>query len=314
MDNADRSPGNDGLGGGSTEDASARYRLLFEQSRDIILFIRRDGRIVDANPAAVAVYGYDRATLTTLSIADLRDPATVGDLAALMRRADEEGVLFETRHRRCDGSTFPVEVSSLGVDLGGERLLLSIVRDIGERKRAEETTAWLEASVGSSRDAIISFDLEARVRTWNPAAVEMFGYTFEDLAGRPIAEAAPSFVPAELAGQPMGYFRRVVRGESVAEMETVRIRKDGTPIDIAISAYPIRNSLGEVIGVGTDVRDITARKLADAVRERLHAERDALLDSAAEGIFGMDANGNCTFINPAAVRMLGFAPRGGDGA
>src|SRR5262245_45900902 len=94
----------------STEDASARYRLLFEQSRDIILFIRRDGRIVDANPAAVAAYGYDRVTMTTLSIADLRDPATVGDLAVLMQRADEDGVLFETRHRRSDGTTFPVEV------------------------------------------------------------------------------------------------------------------------------------------------------------------------------------------------------------
>jgi PAS domain S-box-containing protein len=298
-----------GLGGDeATDDALPRYRLLFEQSHDVILFIALDGRIVDANPAALAAYGYDRDTLTAMRIADLRDPATVADVSEQIRRANTEGILFETRHRRRDGTTFPVEVSSLGADFGGERLLLSIIRDISDRKHAEETRAWLSASVESSRDAIVSFDHEARVMSWNRAAVEMFGYTFAEVAGRTIAETVPSFVPPALVDQPLDYFRRVLGGETVSEMETVRIRKDGTPIEIAISAYPIRNARGEVIGVGTDVRDISARKQADAARERLHAERDALLDSAAEGIFGMDAHGDLTFINPAAVKMLGFAP------
>ncbi|MEA2513232.1 MAG: hypothetical protein QOJ59_2719 [Thermomicrobiales bacterium] len=298
----------EGASAGSTEEAMAAYRLLFQQSRDIILFVSPKGRIVDGNPAALAAYGYDHATLTTLTIADLRDPSTFDDLSQQLRRADAEGVLFETRHRHRDGTTFPVEVNSLGADVDGQRLLLSIVRDISERKRAEETRAWLSASVESSQDAIISFDLEARVTSWNAAATRMFGYTFEEVVGRRMADAAPSFVPPDRFDEPMGYFVQVIRGESFADLETVRIRRDGTPIEIAISGYPIRDAGGDVIGIGTDVRDITARKHADAARERFHAEREALLDSAAEGIFGMDANGDCTFINPAAIAMLGFAP------
>src|SRR5215211_1939414 len=113
MSNGDELPRRDGASGR----VLGRYRLLFEQSRDIILFIGLDGRIIDANPAALAGYGYDYATLTSLTVADLRDPATVADVRTQMRRADTEGLLFETRHQRSDGTPFPVEVSSLGVDL-----------------------------------------------------------------------------------------------------------------------------------------------------------------------------------------------------
>ena len=99
---------------------------------------------------------------------------------------------------------------------------------------------------------------------------------------------------------------RAIRGGSLFEMETVRVRRDGTPVEIAISGYPIRDDRGAIVGAGAIVRDVSARKREEAARERLHAEREALLDSAAEGIFGMDARGDLTFINPAAVAMLGF--------
>jgi PAS domain S-box-containing protein len=114
-----------------------RYRLLSERARDIVLFVRPDGRIAEANAAAVAAYGYDRDTLLTLTIHDLRDPATASLIPAQMALADDRGVSFETVHRRKDGRTFPVEVSSCGAEVGGERLLLSIVRDATDRKLAE---------------------------------------------------------------------------------------------------------------------------------------------------------------------------------
>jgi PAS domain S-box-containing protein len=117
------------------EAALARYHLLASQTQDIMLFIRRDGRIVDANAAAIAAYGYDHATLLTLNIADLRASITLPLLTAQMLEADQLGARFETAHRRKDGSTFPVEVSSIGAEMSGERLLLSIIRDITERKR-----------------------------------------------------------------------------------------------------------------------------------------------------------------------------------
>ena len=161
--------------------------VLFEQSRDIILVMTPDGRLVDVNQAAVDVYGYDRDALVGLTVVDLRDPTTIPDLTGELRRANDEGMLFETRHRRRDGSIFPVEVSTHGVGLDGDRFLFSIVRDISKRRRSDENQAWLSAIVESSSDAIISFDLEGRVTSWNPAATRMFGYTADDVMGLPLS-------------------------------------------------------------------------------------------------------------------------------
>ncbi|MCL6634589.1 MAG: EAL domain-containing protein [Peptococcaceae bacterium] len=119
-------------------EALARYRLLSENARDIILFVRPDGRIIEANRAALAAYGYSREELLALRIHDLREPGEEALITAQMQQADETGILFETVHRRKDGTTFPVEVSSRGTVLNGERVLLSVVRDITERKKVEK--------------------------------------------------------------------------------------------------------------------------------------------------------------------------------
>jgi diguanylate cyclase (GGDEF)-like protein/PAS domain S-box-containing protein len=119
------------------------YRLLLEQAQDIILFIQMDGRVLDANDAAIKQYGYTREELLNLTVEDIRLPGTEQLHRAQMREAYEKGILFETVHRRKDGSTFPVEVSSRGVKTRGRAALLSIVRDITQRKRAEEEARYL---------------------------------------------------------------------------------------------------------------------------------------------------------------------------
>jgi PAS domain S-box-containing protein len=115
----------------------ARYHLLSERARDIMLFIRPDGQIVEANAAAIVAYGYERATLLTKNIRDLCDPLTAADFASQLAQVDSPGRLFTTIQRRNNGSTFPVEVSLSGAAIGGEHLLLSIIRDITERRQAE---------------------------------------------------------------------------------------------------------------------------------------------------------------------------------
>jgi PAS domain S-box-containing protein len=121
------------------EEGLRRFELLSNHSRDIILFMgREDGRLLDVNAAAVQAYGYRREELLGLSIYDLCAPDTLELAAELMAQADAGGILFETVHRRKDGSTFPVEVSSQGAAIGGVRTLVSVVRNITERKRTEE--------------------------------------------------------------------------------------------------------------------------------------------------------------------------------
>jgi PAS domain S-box-containing protein len=144
------------------EQALERYRLLAENTRDIVLFIRTDGRIVDANTAALQAYGYSHEELMARSIAELRDPSTLHLLADQMRQADERGVTFETMHRRKDGTLFPVEVSSRGTEAHGERVLLSIVRDITSRRRAAKS---LEFLAEASKVLASSLDYETTLST-----------------------------------------------------------------------------------------------------------------------------------------------------
>lgn len=122
-----------------SEEALQRYRLIADNSRDIMLFIRRsDGKIVDANVAAVKAYGYTHEELLNLTILDLRAADTLEQAAIQLSIADDRGLLFETFHRRKDGTTFPVGVSSQGSTINGERMLISVIRDITQRKRYEQ--------------------------------------------------------------------------------------------------------------------------------------------------------------------------------
>lgn len=131
-----------------------RYRLLSENSRDILLFIREgDGKIIEANEAAVQAYGYSREELLTLDINDIREPKTRSDVRQQMARAGSGGILFETLHCRKDGTCFPVEVSSRGTYIGDEHVLLSIIRDITERKETEDTLKEL-ARLSEARNRI----------------------------------------------------------------------------------------------------------------------------------------------------------------
>lgn len=115
------------------------YELLANHSRDIVLFLNReDGRILEANTAAIKSYGYEYDELLSFTIDDLRIAESAHIVAAQISEADTNGILFETIHCRKDKSTFPVEVSSQGTTINGTRTLISIIRDITERKRAGE--------------------------------------------------------------------------------------------------------------------------------------------------------------------------------
>jgi len=157
------------------EEALHRYELLAVHSRDIILFMRRDdGCILEANIAATKAYGYSREDLLKLTIHHLRAPETLELTADQTAEADARGLLFETVHRRSDGTTFPVEVSSRGETVDGTRTLISVVRDITERKCVEEarrldesrleTLLQLNQMTGATFHEIAEFAMEEAVR------------------------------------------------------------------------------------------------------------------------------------------------------
>lgn len=118
------------------------------------------------------------------------------------------------------------------------------------------TAAMLSAIVQSSDDAILAKDLDARVTVWNPACERLYGWTAEEMIGQPVAK----IVPPDLAGEDMDILQTVMRGERVDHRETRRICKDGTIVDISVSASPIYDSSGAVVGASVTARSIGEEK------------------------------------------------------
>jgi PAS domain S-box-containing protein len=152
-----------------TEETLRRSELIVRYSRDIIIQVRRDdGRILDANAAAAAAYGFTLEEFLSLRIMDLRVGDTEEVIAAQLEKADKGGCLFEAVHRRKDGSTFPVEVSAQGITIDGKRLLISVVRDSTDRKQAEEalreTNRQLEMATCLANDMAVQADMANRAK------------------------------------------------------------------------------------------------------------------------------------------------------
>lgn len=117
-----------------------RYHALADNSRDIILFVSPDARIVEANRAAVDAYGYTRDELIGMDGQKLRQPLTDPSVAERIAEAMKREIFYETIHRRKDGTTFPVEVTARGVTIGENQYVVAVIRDVSERKRLEQQT------------------------------------------------------------------------------------------------------------------------------------------------------------------------------
>jgi PAS domain S-box-containing protein len=113
--------------------------------------------------------------------------------------------------------------------------------------------------------AVVGMATDGQILTWNPAAERLYGYTAEEAVGR----QAFFLVPPDRLGEVERNRTRINGGGSIGEIETVRRRKDGTDIDVAIALSPLLNDAGEVIGASTIARDITVEKSDSAAAERL---------------------------------------------
>ncbi|NUP11917.1 MAG: PAS domain S-box protein [Polyangiaceae bacterium] len=137
---------------------------------------------------------------------------------------------------------------------------------------------WLASAVESSDDAIVTKTLQGIVVTWNRGAERLFGYLAEEMVGRQIL----SIFPPDRLDEEELFLGRMRRGERVESYETIRIRKDGTPLDVSVSLSPIRDDDGRIVGVAKIARDISERKRNQREREQLlRREQAALSESLA---------------------------------
>lgn len=137
------------------------YEHLFWKAYDIILFLDYpDGRIIDANPAALKAYDYTREEILALNIGDLSDPAALDHLDEEMRKACMGGIRLETVHRRKDGTLFPVELHSIGVYHNNKYILQSIIRDISANKEIEKLNQFQLEELQASYEQIEAMNRE----------------------------------------------------------------------------------------------------------------------------------------------------------
>ncbi len=189
-----------------------RYEHLTEHANDIILLADRDGRITDFNERAVAAYGYSYDELMQMNLKDLRSSETRVLLNGQMKEVEEHnGLVFETMHQRKDGTTFPIEVSSRIIQIDGNKYYQSIVRDITERKQAEERIHKLNRTL-----ALLSDINQAIVRIREPQelfkqacriAVEKGNFSLAWIGL--LDDSTQRIQPVASAGKSEGYLERI---------------------------------------------------------------------------------------------------------
>ncbi|MCX5577849.1 PAS domain S-box protein [Kaistia terrae] len=165
---------------------------------------------------------------------------------------------------------------------------VNMLVDITERKRSDLSAAVLSAIVESSHDAIISKDLNGVVVSWNAGAQSLFGYSPEEMVGKPIA----LLIPPDRQDEEPAILRRIRNGERVDHFETVRRRKDGSLVEISLTISPVRDRDGKIVGASKIARDISERRNAEQqqrliVREMSHRIKN--LFAIAGSIVSMSA-------------------------
>jgi len=313
------------------EEALRRYHLLALYARDIMLFVRLgDGRILEANEAALRSYGYSREELLSLTVHDLRGQEHRNLTEKRMARGNSSGILFETEHHRKDGTTFPVEVSSRGIRVGDEQVLLSIIRDMTERREADDrlrrardeleqrvrertdelTQAYRSLQQSEARykdlydqanDILFTTDLSGTVTTANSKAIELFyppGVPVEEISLAQVL-TPESFVRAA------ALIERAVAGHSdltdEQPFEFEARDKDGNLVHLEVKARLVREN-GIVTGLHAIARDVTQR-------QKLHeewAKLSSAVERAGEGIFMLSLDQRYTYVNEAFCKTYGF--------
>lgn len=294
------------------EEALQRYRLLSEKARDIILFIDTDdGRITEANDAAIQAYRYTREELLSLTVFDLRerDPFVQSQL----RHAEEKGLFFETVHIRKDGTSFPVEVSSKGTTIGNKRVNLSIIRDITERKCAERNLRESEEKYrylfDNATDAIFLHEvLDDKVKISrfidvNEIACNKLEYARDELIGM-----SPPDIHTKESIINLYNLQDQFDFNSHFTYESTYISKSGKIIPVEVNIHCL-DMKGKKVLLSI-VRDITERKLSDKALRESEEKFRSLFHNITDAIFVQELDNHglpASFIevNDAACKLFG---------
>lgn len=264
----------------AAERAAGLLAAIVDSSDEAIISMNLDSIVTSWNRSAERLFGHKAEEAVGRNIALIIPPNRLEEEATILDglKRGQHIEHFETVRVRKDGSMFDVSLTISPVkDPAGNVIGASrMPRDITQRKEAERTTGLLAAIVDSSDDAIISKSLDGVISSWNKGAERTFGYTADEAIGQHIT----LIIAPDRQQEEVMILERLKRGERVDHFETVRVREDGTLLDISLTISPVRDREGRVIGASKVARDVTQQKRAEQAlresKERLRSLADGL--------------------------------------
>ncbi|MFJ8008521.1 SpoIIE family protein phosphatase [Streptomyces fagopyri] len=255
--------------------AEERFRALLEAAPDAMVIVDDTGTIRLVNAQTESLFGYRREELLGHPV-EILVPARFHthhtqhrDNYANNRQVRPMGAGLELNGLRKDGTEFPVEISLSPLETTDGLLLSAAVRDVSDRKAAEERINELAGLVESSQDAILAKTLDGEITYWNAAAQRLYGYVPAEVMGRHVSVLAPSEHRDEIEA----LMDRLGSGEKVEHFETLRLTRSGELLDVDITLWPTRTADGTIVGACAIVRDISDRKRAEAELTALYEQQ-----------------------------------------
>jgi len=283
-----------------------RFHTLFEESRDAIFINDREGRFIDINPSAEELFGYERDELMNMRAGDLYvDPE---ERFQFQEHIEREGSVreWELDLRNRSGRVLHCLLSasvrrSTSGDIIGYQ---GIIHDITERRHALEALQSSEeqfhALFEDSQDAIYITTVEGKFIAVNPSALQLFGYTLEEMIGMNATELYTDVEDRQR-------FQEEIKSTgSVRNFEVTLQRKDGSRRECLLSSSQRVDSEGREVGYQGIIRDITAQKKSQLALRESEEKFRAITGTATDAIILMDNQGQISYWNPAAEEMFGY--------
>ncbi|HYO20085.1 MAG TPA: PAS domain S-box protein [Dermatophilaceae bacterium] len=281
------------------------FEGLLEAVPDALVVVDKAGVIRFVNRRAESMFGYEPNDLVGKPVETLV-PLSVRQVHVTHRgeyhaspATRHMGTDLPLRGQRRDGTEFAVDIALSHLETGGDMLVIAAVRDMTNSRRAEadrRRANRLAAMVEGSDDAIVGVSLDGIITSWNPAAERMYGYSGEEIIGRP----AGVLTRADSADEVKAALAEVKAGRRVVRLETRRIRKDGTVSPVSLAVSPIHGGSAEVVGTSVIHRDLTQNwQTFESARSMIETSLDSFVAISPEG--------KITDANEATVRLTGVA-------
>jgi PAS domain S-box-containing protein len=266
--------------------SSIYNRSLIEASLDPLVTIWHDGKITDVNISIELVTGYSRDELigTDFSNYFTEPEKAKKGYQEVFKEGFASDYALEIQHK--SGRITPVLYNaSIYMDESGEIIgIFAAARDITKLKKADEKIQELANAVESSNDAIITESLDGIIESWNMGAKKIYGYSAEEILGKDVSILEPD----DLKGEIKRLIEKTKQEEKIKHYETLRLKKDGTIINVSITLSPIFDSSGKFVSVSCIGRDITKGKEAEEKLQESEEKYRNIVETANEGILIID--------------------------